>query len=211
VAEIRIRDYIPTIRRDARCYQHQSGTKAEVKAALIAAEQRHIDVLNACDSAIGYNINVVATSRLGVKASPETRARIGASKKGKTFHLGIPHSAETKELLRQQATGKTWTPEMRANFVMSRKGRPHSEEHSANLRASLRRLHKSDERDARKAQEKAERDLTPKRLSDEHRANISKALKGRSKRPFSAQHRAAIAAARTGKSSKAPVGQVSLW
>lgn len=50
---------------------------------LLAREQAWIDSLHACDEALGYNICLIAGSPLGVRRTPETKAKLSASAMGK--------------------------------------------------------------------------------------------------------------------------------
>lgn len=101
------------------------------KAERLASEQAAIADMSACDNSIGYNISAIATSRLGVKASDETRARIGRSKIGNQNRLGKAHTQETKDKIRSSLAGRPVSDFARAKMSITRKGRPQSSAHIA--------------------------------------------------------------------------------
>jgi len=102
---------------------------------LIACEQNHMD------QGSEYNTSKVAGRTEGVKASPETRAKLSALFKGRRLteaqreaRRGRRHSAETIEKMRmahagnQYAAGTPKSPEHRAKIGQKSRGRPLSEE-----------------------------------------------------------------------------------
>jgi group I intron endonuclease len=102
---------------------------------LLVREQYYLDTLQP-----EYNINLIAGNTHGRKHSPEARAKMGNSKRGKLLtpehraklsevHKGVPKSPEhreqiraahnrpeTKELDRQASLGRVCTPETRAKI-----------------------------------------------------------------------------------------------
>lgn len=71
-------------------------------------EQEWIDFTKCCDQFYGYNVNPVADSPSGRIVTPETRAKMSASKKGKpSGRLGISLTSETKAKLKISRKGLT--------------------------------------------------------------------------------------------------------
>lgn len=94
----------------------------EDKKNLLSIEQKWIDETGAV--LFGYNICGIASSRLGVKASEETKAKMRASALGKT------HSEEAKAKMSKSKTGLKMPPSTevsRLNRSRARKGKPISE------------------------------------------------------------------------------------
>ena len=113
---------------------------------LTTREQYYLDKLKPFGSK-GYNMSRDASSRLGIKHTPETRAKMGLSKIGKKHtpearaKMGLPHignkynlgrerSPETREKLRQAnlgkpspMKGKTTSPETREKLRQANLGK----------------------------------------------------------------------------------------
>lgn len=100
-----------------------------VKENLLLAEQKWIDRLRAADPMFGYNVCTVAGSTLGIKATPEAKAKMSEKRKGKKRSpesvekgaakmRGVPktpdHIAKIKE---------THTPERRAQTAEANRNR----------------------------------------------------------------------------------------
>ncbi len=108
-------------------------------------EQLYIDLLGACDPAIGYNIAPKAGSNQGVKRGPltdeqkehlrrintgkrhsdESKAKTSAALAGRCLRgRGFKHSEEHKDLL-SETNRQTWKdPEIRARRLAAMSGRP---------------------------------------------------------------------------------------
>lgn len=97
------------------------------KAILLEREQHYIDTLKPT-----FNIAHKAGSRLGSKASDETKAKMSAAMVGK--NVGKVRSAETREKLREAATNIS--DETREKMAASKRGRKASEETKAKMRTS---------------------------------------------------------------------------
>ena len=91
------------------------------------------------------NILPNARSRVGIKHSPETRAKMSAAKKGKALSAehcaklsaarkGVPLSAEA----RANMSGRVWSAESRAKSSASQKGVPKSAETRAKISESAK-------------------------------------------------------------------------
>ena len=133
-------------------------TVAPNSIALLAVEQTHIDRLKAFDREHGYNVCIQADrSRFGVKASPETCAKIGASKVGNKNRLGAVIPNEMRERIAAKLRGGKASPETRAKLSAMRRGRPKSAAHAVAIGAANR----------------------GKKLSDAHKAALSAMYRGR--------------------------------
>lgn len=73
----------------------------EEKTKLLDREQFWLDKTNCYNLKIGYNISKYAGSRLGVKASDETKKKMSKSQKGNKNSLGHKHSNESKLKMKQ--------------------------------------------------------------------------------------------------------------
>lgn len=115
------------------------------KSTIIATEQKWLDALDACNPLKGYNMCPTAGSRLGVKCSDETRAKVSAAiKRNMTPELAmrrlagirLPESEEkrlaamrsskTRGKLREIARNRS--PETRAKLSTANRGRVHTPE-----------------------------------------------------------------------------------
>lgn len=137
-------------------------------------EQRAIEAMEPW-----YNMSPTAGSSLGVKHTPETRARMSAANKGKVL-----------------------TPEHRANMSAAQKGRRPTEATKAKISEAHRGLGHSE------ATKKKLADINRgKEMPAAVRRKISAALKGVAKPPRTEQHSQRIAAANKGRglgSKKSP-------
>ena len=97
------------------------------KAILLEREQHYIDTLKPA-----LNIAPKAGSRLGSKASAETKAKMSTAMVGK--NVGKVRSAETREKLREAATNIS--DETREKMAAAKRGRKFSEETKAKMRAA---------------------------------------------------------------------------
>jgi group I intron endonuclease len=89
---------------------------------LLAREQYWIDVFDAA-SRTNYNIDKIAGSRLGSKASVETRERL------RQAHIGQIRSKESSAKAAESNRGRRRTAEQRARISASRRGKPLSAQH----------------------------------------------------------------------------------
>ena len=146
---------------------------------LVELEQVHIDILCSMDPARGYN-----QQEAGPKGRPSlaTREKMSAAQMGNRSRLGIKHTAETRAKIGAANTGKKHTAETRAKMSATRKGMTPSVEARAKQSAAkmgnqywLGRTHSIE------AREKIGAAKRGKTLSPEHRAKISATLKGRSR------------------------------
>lgn len=126
---------------------------------LLAAEQKHIELLNAADARLGYNVSPVAGTRRGVPQPDSVRKKLSAERKG------VPKSAET-----------------RAKMALAAKARPpKSEEHRRKIAESVKKLMASPEQRAKQAEygKMAKPWLKGKTLSDEVKRELSRKAKER--------------------------------
>lgn len=112
---------------------------------VLVLEQHHLDM---CDPRLLYNICEVAGSPLGMKHTPEARAKISAALKGRKLsvehranlgrlHKGKTVSPETREKLRLANLGKKPSKETRDKLSASRRGKKLSATHCAAVSAGL--------------------------------------------------------------------------
>src|SRR6266568_207041 len=92
----------------------------ERKEDLIGREQFYLDSLQPY-----YNIHPDAHSPLGIKRSPETRAKLRAIQTGKpAWNKGKPWSPEMKSKLSAAHKGKPLDPDRLAKLIASHTGKP---------------------------------------------------------------------------------------
>ena len=161
---------------------------------LLAREQAHID------EKADFNICMIAGNTLGVKPSPEHRAKLIESHRGKS------PSAETRAKMSEaqkgnkHSVGRTYTAEERARMSTIMKGRTFSPETRAKLSAALTGIRRSPETKAKISAVKRGRIPHNKgvygvvKLSDTTRAKMSEA-----KRNTSPETKAKMSKTRTGK------------
>lgn len=103
---------------------------------LIAFELVFISLLGAA-SVNGFNtLSSPSGSHVGIKLSPATRARIGASNIGK--HTGPKHGADARRKMSVARSGVPHSPSHVANQAAKLKGRKFSDETRAKMSASAR-------------------------------------------------------------------------
>jgi NUMOD3 motif len=119
----------------------------------------------------------------GFKMSPEARRKMSEAKKGKpqphllAYRLGVPHSEETKERIREATIRQFRDPAQREAVSRVHKGKVISEEHRQIVGAAAKRRWE-------------EWRASGKTVSDETRAKIVTAAKARVSRSHSAESRA---------------------
>jgi group I intron endonuclease len=160
---------------------------------LVAAEQRHIDALKACDRRHGFNAYPAANSPLGVKNSavaaanrarvftPETRAKHAAgvgklhTEQAIQNHREAMARPESRAKMSEAKKKQVQTAETRAKRSASLKGRTFSPETIEKMRqAALRRGPVSEE--TRRKQSEARRGRVQ---GEETKAKRASSLKGR--------------------------------
>ena len=163
---------------------------------LVELEQVHIDILCSMDPARGYN-----QQEAGSKGRPSlaTREKMSTAQMGNRSRLGIKHTAETRAKIGAANTGKKCTTETRAKIAATKRGKKHTAETRAKMSAARKGMTPSVEARAKQsaakmgnqywlgrthsieAREKIGAAKRGKTLSPEHRAKISATLKGRSR------------------------------
>jgi group I intron endonuclease len=169
----------------------------EIKEAteLVKVEQEYLDNLTPYDREIGYNVNIDATSRLGVKNSDTTNKKGREAHKRKTAQeilqwkarisaakTGVKMSQESKDKISKALKGKSKSEAHIRNLT----GMKHSEESLGKMRGRVfseeTREKISRVRRGKHHTEEAKKKLsvahTGKKLSEEHKLKISKSLKG---------------------------------
>ena len=149
----------------------------------VAQEQVFLNWLQPADPKFGYNISPTANSSLGVKFSPETKAKMSAAQKGKAV------SEETRKRLSASAKLRTYSAEICLRMSLVRKGKPQSKEAIARRAAANRGKTRSEE--SRKRMSAAQKG---RKVSEESRVKMSAA-----KQNMSRETREKIAAAQKGK------------
>jgi group I intron endonuclease len=161
---------------------------------LLECEQAHINEKS------DFNICMTAGNTLGVKPSPEHRAKLVAS------HTGKPLSLETRAKMsaahkgNKYSVGRTYSAEERAERSITMKGRTFSPETRAKLSAALTGIKRSPETKAKISAAQCGRIAHNKgifgvvKLSDETRAKMSEA-----KRNTSLETKAKMSKTRTGR------------
>lgn len=99
-------------------------------SSLIEREQFWIDAMRTAERGVGYNICPLAGRQSGVKRTPETCAKISASKKGKKL------SPEHRAKLLAAITGRVTTEACREKSRINGLGRKHSPEALAKMVAA---------------------------------------------------------------------------
>lgn len=125
-------------------------------------EQFWIDFYCASDHKFGYNKSPEATSRLGCKCSPESRAKMSAAKKGKKLSpdaiaertakiKGMKRSEETKEKMRLSAKRRGISDDLREKMNSTRRSP------EGRLRASMAQMGRKASEDARRIMSEAQK------------------------------------------------------
>lgn len=95
---------------------------------LLRYEQAALDFLKP-----RYNVCVTAGSQLGLKRTPEIKAKMSARLLGNTYTVGYIHTAETRAKLSAVRKGKPHTPEWNARISAAHKGKKMSAEACRNI------------------------------------------------------------------------------
>jgi group I intron endonuclease len=104
---------------------------------MLDMEREMIRALQCADREHGYNISVEpSNNQLGLKRSPETRARIGAAKIGNKNRLGAVIPQEMRDRIAAKLTGRKASPETIAKLSAARRGVPKNPEWVAKIKAS---------------------------------------------------------------------------
>lgn len=128
------------------------------KETLLTAEQQWLDKTNAAN--VGYNICKIANSRLGVKASTETKKRQSESA------TGFVHSEKSKKKMSESKMGIKMPPrsdEHRDKISKNHKGKVVSEETKAKLKEARNRRPPPSKETLRKMSESMRKTLANKR------------------------------------------------
>ncbi len=144
---------------------------------LLVQEQYWLDKLKPHGNR-GYNINLIANSRLGVKSSPETCERLSLS------HLGNKQSEEAKRKIAEARTGKIYDAKTREKIRLVTLGHPVSVEAREKLRLAKLGKHNSAQSNEKQSLAQIGRIQSPKT-----RAKIGAANKGRKVPPDSYKFR----------------------
>jgi len=166
---------------------------------LIFREQHYLDILKP-----EYNILPNARSRIGYKASPETRAKMSLAQMGNKKGLNRKHTPEELVKMSIANTGKKHSPKTRAKISASNKGRiaPNlgkkaSLEARANMSAGqIGNTNKLGYKASEETRKKLSDFAKKRTYSPETRAKISASNKGKIITP---EHRKKLSAAMTGK------------
>ena len=169
-------------------------------ANCISQEQACIDFYRVNGPGV-YNLSPTAGNTLGVKCSPETRAKISAAHstaearaKASALRKGMPVSAERRAKQSKAMSGRKLQPlsdEHKAKLSAIHTGRRFTPETIERMRVA--QGNRSPEWCARISAGKK-----GKPLSAEHRKKISVSQKGIKRQPFSAEHCAKISAGKKG-------------
>lgn len=117
-------------------------------------EQRFFALFQATDPSKGYNICLNARNSLGVKRSPETKAKlsawrtgrksppgtgakISAAHMGKVYRKGFTLSQETKDKIGAALRGRVFSEEHKRKISEATKGKTYSESTKSKISASL--------------------------------------------------------------------------
>ena len=110
---------------------------------LISLEQFYIDAYQSADGEHGYNLRKKADSNLGMKHSPETRAKISARARA------AKQTPEARQRQSQISRGRKLSAESRAKVSAALTGRPVSAETRAKMSANNRGQQLTSEQHAR--------------------------------------------------------------
>lgn len=95
--------------------------RVESADTLIAREQFWIDRLNAAQRP-NYNLCAVAGSRLGIKATEETKEKLRVAMIGNQWNVGYRHTPEARKNMGASKCGQKRTPEQRARMSAGQVG-----------------------------------------------------------------------------------------
>lgn len=146
---------------------------------LLFYEQRAIDVLKP-----ELNVCLTAGSTLGRRHSPATRAKIGARKVGLKM---APRSIEHREAISRALVGKQKDAAHAEKFQAGRRAFVQTEEHRAGVSAALRVAYQEGRHRRDRPPEyrnKIAATLTGRKLTAEHRANVSRSMTGKKRGPY---------------------------
>ncbi len=103
---------------------------------LLVEEQRFIDQYKAADREFGYNTSPVAGTCLGVKRTPEARAKMSAAKIGEKHpNYGKPLPDSTRKKIGKANSGRKHTEESKEKNRQAHIGRKHTPESLAKISA----------------------------------------------------------------------------
>lgn len=124
-----------------RAWSHYGQSAFQFNKLLVCSKENLLMYEQACMDAFKpeYNCAPKAGSQLGIKYSPEVRARMSAAnnRRGNPGHV---HTPETRAKISANRAGKGEGPrtaERLAKIGAAHKGRPKSEEHRAKISATL--------------------------------------------------------------------------
>ncbi len=164
----------------AECFEVVEIDRAYSREELDAKEIAHIAAANGLDPAFGYNLR---PGGMCATFSPETRALMSARKVGRVL------TAEHKAKIAASSAGVPKTAEHSAKVSAAKKGVRHSAQHRANMCKPRPDFVMSEEH------KKAIRAVaTGAVFTEERRAKISLALKGKKKGPLSEETKAKLSA-----------------
>ncbi|MCJ7507640.1 MAG: NUMOD3 domain-containing DNA-binding protein, partial [candidate division Zixibacteria bacterium] len=110
---------------------------------LISREQSWIDFYDSANYEKGYNIFPSAAGFwIGRHHTEEAKKRIGLSSIGRRGALGMVHTPEAKEKIRQARLGKKYSPEPREKIREVTTGRKKSKEEIEKIRIGLLKYNK---------------------------------------------------------------------
>jgi group I intron endonuclease len=128
------------------------------KEKLNEREQFWLDWFKPYNPNVGYNINSIVGSSLGIKRSDEAKAKMRAARLGKKFpNTRKPMSEEVKQKIAKTLTGRKQSKEANAKRAIAMSGFKHTEE----------------------TKEKISKGKTGTKLSESHKANLSLAQQQR--------------------------------
>jgi group I intron endonuclease len=201
---------------------------------LIAEEQRWIDEMEATGQ-YGYNSAPTAGSVLGVKHTPEARAKIAAVQRGRKHtpehiakrvagYRGRIKTPEERAKISASLRGKKLTPEHRAKVSASQRGRKRTPEFCAKISAALRARKRTPETGAKISAAKKGKKQTPeviakrkgREVTPETRAKLAAANRGKKHTPeaianITAANRKGAAARKAAKLARMSMVQGELF
>lgn len=121
------------------CFKFSILEQHDVVSAdlLTEREQHYVDVLSARVQDGGFNVAPVAGSNIGVKYSPESKAKMSAAQKGRTF------TDEARAKISEALTGRVMSEETIRKRVEKTRGQKRSKESIDRLRAAHRAINET--------------------------------------------------------------------